>query len=221
MKKTKIILVATLGICMLSFMPAVAAKADVRPISAFTDTNPNVAAWSDPESGLSVFPHGFWLFGLYGLESIESLDPHGSVVVKALKGGGILYKVNLHVKGALMFINYTGVGLIFEGLMDYNFQTTLIVYDGELSDPVPNLLYIWFPYFFGIDPIGESPFVHITGSGTGTFLLDAEVAGQSFIAGDTAKVKINQVGFTIPEDHPQSDPDYEPYMYPVEFIFFH
>ena len=220
MKKTKIILLATLGMCIISFMPAVVAKADARPISAFTDTNVNVAAWADPESGLSVFPHGFFLFGLNGLESIAELDHHGSVLVKDLKDGRILYKVNLHVKGALLFVTYDNE-LIFEGEMDYNFQATMIIYDGELSDSVPNLLHIWFPGFFGIDPpIGESPFVHITGSGAGTFTALGEVLGFGF-EGDFAKVKINQVGFIIPEDHPQSDPEYEPYMYPVEFIFFH
>jgi len=215
MKKTKIILLVTLGICMLSFMPAVAAKADVRPISDFTDTNnyTGVAAWYDPVSDLIVFPHGFWVTDP-GTELITDCEHHGSVLEKELKDGRIMYKINLHVKGAMMLIAYYGDRLIFVGEMDYNFQATVIV-DGVVGGPVPSLFDVWFV------GIGESPFVHITGSGTGVFIDDAAAIEQGFAPGATAKVKINQVGFYIPNDHPQYDPEYEPYMYPVEFIFFH
>ena len=207
MKKTKIILLATLGICMLSFIPAALGAAETRPISAFTDTNDSVAAWANYETGLTVFPHGFWVAP--GLESIADCNPKGSVLVKDLKDGRILYKVNLHVKGALMFIA-TDV-MIFVGEMDYNFQVTMIVYDGELSDPVPNLIMIWFPAFFGIEPIGEGTFSHITGSGTGIFVDDDAAIEQGFAPGATAKVKINQVGILDPEGE----------KWPVELIFFH
>ena len=215
MKKTKIILLATLGICLLSFMPAVVGKADSRPIEDFTAINDNVAAWYDPESNLIIYPHGFWVTDPVE-EIIKNCEHHGSVLERDLKDGRILYKINLHVKGAYILIEDFGVAMIFEGEMDYNFQATIIV-EGVFGGPVPNLLAIWF------GGLGEDPFSHITGSGNGTFLVDTEVAGQSFIAGDTAKVKLNQVGILIPEDHPQfnPDPEYGPYMYPVEFIFFH
>jgi len=220
MKKTKIILLATLGICMLSFIPAALGAAETRPISAFTDTNDSVAAWSNFESGLTVFPHGFYI--LPGYESIADCDPEGSILVKDLKDGRILYKVNLHVKGASMFVVQAMYGMIFVGEMDYNFQATMIVYDGELSDPVPNLIMIWFPEFFGIDPIGEGTFSHITGSGTGTFVNDTAAIEFGFAPGATAKLKINQVGIGKPPEHPQIDPEIDPYnMWPVELIFFH
>ena len=216
MKKTKIILVATLGLCIISLMPAVVAKADARPISDFTDTNDltGVAAWHDPVSDLIVFPHGFWVTDP-GTENITNCEHSGSVLERDLKDGRIMYKINLHVKGAMMLIAYYSQNrMIFVGEMDYNFQATLIV-DGEFGGSVPSLFEVWF---LGV---GEGPFVHITGSGTGVFIDDAAAIEQGFAPGATAKVKINQVGFYIPNDHPQYDPEYEPYMYPVEFVFFH
>lgn len=209
MKKIKIILLVTLGICMLSFIPAALGAAETKPISTFTDTNDSVAAWANYETGLTVFPHGFYIFP--GLESIADCDPEGSVFVKDLKDGKILYKVNLHVKGALMFIAQAMYGLIFVGEMDYNFQATMIVYDGELGDPVPNLLMIWFPAYFGIEPIGEGTFSHITGSGKGTFINDDAAIDFGFAPGATANIKINQVGILDPEGE----------KWPVELIFFH
>lgn len=207
MKKTKIILVATLGICMLSLMPAVVAKADVRPISDFTDTNDytGVAAWVDPESNIIIFPHGFYVTPP-GTNLITDCEHSGSVLERDLKDGRILYKINLHVKGAYMLVgDYLINPFVFEGEMDYNFQATLIV-EGEFGGPVPSLFDVWF---LGA---GESPFSHISGSGTGTFLVDAF----GFTAGDTAKVKVIQTGITKPEGHPLY-----PGMWPIEFIFFH
>jgi len=213
MKKTKLILLATLGICMLSLMPVVVAKADVRPISDFTDTNDytGVAAWLDPVSNLIIFPHGFWVTDP-GTDLITDCEHHGSVLVKELKDGRIMYKINLHVKGAYMLVGDYGINpYVFEGEMDYNFQATIIV-EGELGDPVPNLIDIWF---FGA--AGETPFQHITGSGTGTFLVDAF----GYTAGDTANVKVSQVGISKPPEHPRIDPLIDPYnMWPVELVFF-
>ena len=213
MKKTKLILLATLGICMLSLMPVVVAKADVRPISDFTDTNDytGVAAWLDPVSNLIIFPHGFWVTDP-GTDLITDCEHHGSVLVKELKDGRIMYKINLHVKGAYMLVGDFGINpYVFEGEMDYNFQATIIV-EGELGDPVPNLIDIWF---FGA--AGETPFQHITGSGTGTFLVDAF----GYTAGDTANVKVSQVGISKPPEHPRIDPLIDPYnMWPVELVFF-
>ncbi len=205
MKKTKMILLATLGICMLSLMPVVVAKADVRPISAFTDTNDYVAAWLDPETNLIIFPHGFYVTPP-GTEVIADCEHHGSVLVKELKNGDILYKINLHVKGAYMLVGDYGINpYVFEGEMDYTFKATIIVYQGELGDDLPNLLWdIWYPPE-GEDPIGECTTSHITGSGTGIFLVDAF----GFTAGDTAKVKVNQVGL------------FGGTFWPVEIVFFH
>ena len=207
MKKTKIILVATLGICMLSFIPAVAAKADVRPISDFTDTNDytGVAAWLDPVSNLIIFPHGFWVTDP-GTDLITDCEHHGSVLERDLKDGRILYKINLHVKGAYMLVGDYGINpYVFEGEMDYTF-TAVIIVEGEFGGPIPNLIDVWF------NLAGESPYSHITGSGTGTFLVDAF----GFTAGDTANVKVNQVGLTKPEGHP-----FYPGIWPIELVFFH
>lgn len=208
MKKTKIILLATLGICMLSFMPAVVGKADVRPISAFTDTNDYVAAWLDPVSNLIIFPHGFFVTDP-GMEVIKDCEHHGSVLERELKNGDILYKIGLHVKGAYMLVGDYGINpYVFEGEMDYYFTATIIVYEAELGDALPNLLWdIWFPdtEVPGYEPIGECTTSHLTGSGTGTFLVDAF----GFTAGDTAKVKVNQVGL------------FGDTFWPVELVFFH
>ena len=206
MKKTKIILVVALGICMLSFMPTVLGKANKGPISAFTDTNPDVVGWGDTETNLAVFPHGF----VWDQETIVDCDHHGFVLVRELKDGRILFQVNLHVKGAYMYVVWMDTyGLVFEGEMDYFFSLILIV-EGDISDPVPNL----FNVFLGIEP-GETPFMHITGGGTGTFTDYGEELGLG-VSGESAKLKVNQVGITKPEGHP-----FYPQMWPVELVFFH
>ena len=201
MKRTKIILLVTLGICLLSFMPAVLGKANSRPIEDFTATNENIAAWLDPETNLLILPHGF----VYHPEVITDCEHHGSVLERDLKDGRILYRINLHVKGALMYVADYGVGLIFVGEMEYSF-TAVVIVEGVMGGPVPNLLDVWF---FGA---GEAPYSHVTGTGTGTFIVDAF----GYTAGDTANVKVNQVGLTKPEGHP-----FYPGMWPVELVFFH
>jgi hypothetical protein len=207
MKKTKIILLATLGICILSLMPAVLAKADSRPISDFVDTNDytGVAAWADPETNLIIFPHGFYVTPP-GTNLISDCEHHGSVLERDLKDGRIMYSINLHVKGAYMLVGDWGVNpYVFEGEMDYTFTAVMIV-EGEFGGPVPNLMDVWF------GGAGEAPYSHITGRGTGTFLVDAF----GYTTGDTAKVTVNQVGLTKPEGHP-----FYPGIWPVEMIFFH
>ncbi len=205
MKKTpKLIVLTTLVILLFSFMPAVQGKANSRPIKDFTDTNDYVVAWYDPETNLIIFPHGFWI--LPGLEVIADCEHHGSVLERDLKDGRIMYRIDLHVKGAYMLVGDYGVNpFVFEGEMDYSF-TAVVIVEGEFGGPVPNLFEVWF---LGA---GEAPYSHITGSGTGTFLVDA----LGFTAGDTAKVKVNQVGLTKPEGHP-----FYPGIWPVEIVFIH
>ncbi|MFW9824872.1 MAG: hypothetical protein ACFFE4_18165 [Candidatus Thorarchaeota archaeon] len=208
MKKTKIILLAAVCLCIISFIPAVAAKANVRPIEDFTATNDYVAAWVDPETNIIIFPHGFFVTP-WGMEVISDCEHSGSILEKELKDGRIMYKINLHVKGAYMLAGDAGINpYVFEGEMDYFCQVTIILYEGELGDPVPNLLEIWFPDYFlppGSDPIGEGVSSHLTGSGTGEFLVDAF----GFTAGETAKVKVNQVSL------------FGDVFWPVEIVFFH
>ncbi|MFX1430957.1 MAG: hypothetical protein ACFFCY_12415 [Promethearchaeota archaeon] len=211
MKKTKIILITTLGICMLSFIPAVLGKADCRPIEDFTATNSNILAYVDPESGLLVVPHGLWW--LPDPETIADCDYDGFVLERDLKDGRILYKINLHVKGALMLIFWGQEGWylfppIFVGEMDYYFTTTIIV-EGEFGGPVPNLIDVWY------NGGGETLMSHITGSGTGEFTDYAEELGVG-ISGDPVKAFVNQVGIPRPEGHP-----FYPEMWPVELVFFH
>jgi hypothetical protein len=221
MKKTKIIILATLGMCMLSFIPTALGTAESRPISAFTETNTTIAGWANSESGLTILPHGFYLFGIDGLESIADCEHHGSVLVQELKNGDIKYKVNLHVKSASMFI-VNDTALLFAGEMDYSFQATIIVYDGALNDPVPKLLNIWFPGNFPGGPEGIGTFAHLTGSGNGTFVDDYAAIRLGFAPGAVAKVKVNQVGIGKPPEHPQIDPLIDPYnMWPIELIFIH
>lgn len=209
--------VSTIGLLLILFSTSVLAISTTRPISDFTATNDNVAAWADPESELIIFPHGWYIYGFpSGPQSIADCIVSGSVLEKDLKDGQIMYKVNLHVKGALMVVaNFTDGTILVEGEMKYHFQATIIVYDGVLGDPLPYLLEILFPLIFlplGTDPIGESPFTHLTGRGTGTFLVDA----LGFTAGDAVNVKVNQVGLTKSEGHP-----FYPELWPVELIFFH
>ncbi len=200
---TSLATVSTIGLLLILFSTSVLAISTVRPISDFTDTNDNIAAWLDAESGIILFPHGWFIYGFpTGPESIADCITSGSVVEKELKDGQMMYKVNLHVKGAMMVVaNNSDLTVFVEGEMDYLFQATMIIYDGELGDPVPNLLQIWWPGIFlppGTDPIGEHTFSHLTGSGTGIMQVDA----LGFTAGDSVNVKINQVGIVKPEGHP-------------------
>ncbi len=200
---TSLATVSTIGLLLILFSTSVLAISKVRPISDFTDTNDNIAAWLDTESGIIVFPHGWFIYGFpSGPESIADCIPSGSVLEQDLKDGQMMYKVNLHVKGALMVVaNNSDLTVFIVGEMDYFFQANMLLYDGELGDPVPNILQIWFPGFFlppGADPIGEGTFSHLTGSGTGIMQVDA----LGFNAGDSVNVKINQVGISKPEGHP-------------------
>jgi hypothetical protein len=206
-KKTKLmpelVTVASIGLLLILFSTSALALSITRPISDFTDTNDNIAAWLDGESGIIMFPHGWYIYGFpSGPQSIADCITSGTVLEKDLKDGQIMYKVNLHVKGALMVVaDSISSTVLVEGEMEYLFQATMIVYDGELGDPVPNILQIWFPAAFlppGADPIGEHTFSHFTGSGTGTMLVDA----LGFTAGETVNVKINQVGLVKPDGHP-------------------
>ena len=203
MKKTKLILIAALGICMLGFMPTVLGKADVRPIEDFTATNENIAAWADTDTNLIVLLH-------IPFQTIAECDISGSVLERELKDGQMLYKVNLHVKGASLLVFWIEPDWhliwtpIFIGTMDYYFSTTMIV-EGELGGPVPNLWDVWF--FGG----GESLRSQITGSGTGVFTEYADDFGLDFTPGDSAKLKLVQVGILKGDEM----------VWPVEVLNFH
>jgi hypothetical protein len=223
MKKTKVILLAVLGFCIFCFLPAVLGTANTRPIKDFTDTNaipglPPLAAWASSGDNLIMVPHGFF-------ETLADCNPEGFILERDLKDGRILYKVNLHVKGATTWVfwleeNWHLESPVFIGEMDYYFSVTMIVYEGNLGDPVPNLWMIWFPDFFGIDPIGEGTISLMTASGTGTFTVYAEELGLGS-NGETVNVKMIQVGMLKSEDHPQVDPLGGLMMWPVENIFFY
>ncbi|MFW9783404.1 MAG: hypothetical protein ACFFFB_14070 [Candidatus Heimdallarchaeota archaeon] len=221
MKKTKIILLVTLGICIMSFIPAALGRANIRPITDFTYTNaipglPPLAAWTSLEDNLVMVPHGY-----PPVETLADCNPEGFVLERDLKDGRILYQVNLHVEGATAYVFWLPTSLlVFIGQIDYYFAATIIVYEGNLGDPIPNIWMIWFPEFFGIDPIGEGTLSLITASGTGTFTAYAEELGLGS-NGETVNVKIDQVGILKSEDHPQIDPLAGLLMWPVEHIFFY
>ena len=223
-KTSKFLTISTIGILILLFSTSVQATAAVRPISDFTDTNDSVAAWSDPTTGLMLFPHGFFVYPMVlelpQPENIADCMPSGTVIERDLKDGSILYQVDLHVKGAFIVIGL-GYYPIFVGEMDYHFQTTMILYEGELGGQVPNILAIWFPDWVGLEePIGKSTFSHFTGEGTGTFLDEAVAVQFGFTLGESVNLKVNQVGILKPEDHPTYDGiDFE--HWPVEILFFH
>lgn len=229
MKRTKLmtgLMTATsIGLILIFISTTVLAATTVGPISNFTDTNNNIAAWADPESELIIFPHGWFVYGFPDApQSIADCEPSGSVQEKDLKDGRIMYKVDLHVKGAVMVVGaYLSGEILLVGEMDYHFQITMIAFDAGMGDPVPNILQIWFPEFFlppGSEPIGEGIFTHLTGQGTGTF-LDANMAlYYGFDPDEEVKVTVNQVGILKPIDHPTYDGE-DLLHYPVEIVFFH
>jgi hypothetical protein len=220
----------SIALILILFSTSVSATAITRPISDFTDTNNNISAWGDPDSGLTIFPQGWYVFGYPDApQSIADCIHSGTVVEKALKDGSIMYKVDLHVKGAMMVVanntpdNPDIPNVLVVGEMDYHFQATFILYKGELGDLVPNLLQIWFPQFFlpaGAEPIGEGIFSHLTGKGTGTFSSAAAAYYFGFNPDDVVKVKVSQVGIIKPVDHPSYD-GVDLNMWPVEIVFFH
>ena len=183
MKKTKLILLTTLGICIISIMPAVVAMSDHRSISEFAATNDYVTAWSDPESNLVILPHAYAVAP--GVEVISDCKYSGSVIEKELEDGRILYKVNLHVKDAWMFVAYMGKGLIIEGEMDYFFTVHMII-EGTFGGPIPNFIDVIYGG-------GEIKSVAIIGKGTGTFMDNDAVIELGYTPGATVKAFVFQV----------------------------
>jgi hypothetical protein len=225
---TSVMTTVSIGLIIIFLSTTALAATTVRPISDFTGNNDNIAAWLDPESDLTIYPHGWYIYTLlYGLpqpESIDDCDPSGSVQVKELKDGNIMYTVNMHVKGAIMAIS-NSTHLLLEGEMDYNFQAVVIVFDGDVNAPCPNLLFIWFPEFFlpGLPPIGEGTFSHLTAKGTGTFVNADAALYYGFDPDDQVKVKMNMVGI-LDKDFEAGHPNYytdDGSFWPVEIVFFH
>ena len=213
MKKIpKLIVLTTVVIFIFSFMPAALGKATIRPIEHLTDTNSDVAGWYCPATNLLIFPHGAWL----DPEQIDDCIYYGDILERVLKDGRILLKINLHVKGALLLIYMNEpnwfLNPIFIGEIDYYFTATWIV-EGNPGDAIPNGYDIWF------GGLGEEKLEHITGSGTGFFTEHAAQYG--FTPGDSAKVKLNQLGIIKPNlklEHPKYDGFY---LWPAELTFFH
>ncbi|KKK41268.1 hypothetical protein LCGC14_2749560, partial [marine sediment metagenome] len=48
---------SNLGLCILSFMTTVQARATIRPIDDFVASNDSIAGWLDFNSNIIIYPH--------------------------------------------------------------------------------------------------------------------------------------------------------------------
>ena len=208
---TKLTILITLGILMLSFRPAVlgASKANRRPIEDWEVNNPFIIPSFDPDSHRLINFDFDW-----------TDDYDGLILERVINDGFLMITVNLHVKNVgFSVFDFTPPGppgeLIISGQMDVNFKVKFTM-AGEPNAELPWIIDIY---------IFERSFLAISllCIGLGTFPASVEEYG--FTPGTTGKVTVNQVGLMkkqLKEDHPHIIPDLDPpEMWPVEFIKIH
>ena len=253
MKKKQTILAITVGILLLAFIPAVQAKTTKRSIEDWfvrdagpVGMNPHILGWGD-DTDLIIYPHNFrpgWDF-----KPIWDCSFNGYILEEEVEDGKLAVTVYLHVTDVPFKISrWFGANVIFEGMMHYtwrfNFILDLDLYFDELvylnndirlgrgrkgfgfypKDELNPSIVQYMPYFiyaFGWTWLScEVVSVHVNGAGEGEFTQPYD----GWLAGDSAKVKINMVGMED-KDFEWGHPNYygEPYnsFWPVEFIFFH
>ncbi|MFX0023647.1 MAG: hypothetical protein ACFE9S_15075 [Candidatus Hermodarchaeota archaeon] len=120
MKKLRLILVVTLGICIFSLVPLVQAKTTIRPIDDYAgeytvfldlwDMPGSFLSWADPDSGLCIYPHGLKWFGplagpipiynflVWEYKLLEQCQHGGCIQEREIDEESTLISINLHVK---------------------------------------------------------------------------------------------------------------------------
>ncbi|MEJ2252528.1 MAG: hypothetical protein P8Y97_23065 [Candidatus Lokiarchaeota archaeon] len=238
----------------MAFVPAVQAKAYNIPLERWWEdqwgyyaTNPHLGGFMDPDNSLIVRPHttggemiedpegDYWQ---WYYKALWDCDYDGYIHVRELNekdGYDLMITVCIKCSDApFVLIDINNFPFpIFKGEMKYisfhEFKIDLDLYPFQDEDGW--YLPIWWMPIFGISTLDprddgiESVSSHFQGVGTGAF-VDSWNGWES---GDTAKVKVSQMGlvkFLYGEDdwgeHPNYYPPAEDYIFgelwPVEFI---
>jgi hypothetical protein len=173
---TSIMSVATIGLILVLFSNSVQAAGTIkRPIDDWAggklyippeypwgepnplggvEYNVSCTAWSDPESGLWIWPHADTWFMLPGLEGInflfwgykllEDCPHHGTITERATDEQHVLISINLHAS-EVPFMVFTQEGVpkgdypmsylpIYNGTMKYNFECKILFNTGMLNE---------------------------------------------------------------------------------------
>jgi len=237
-KKLALLTTVILVISVFSFIPTVQAKTSERPIMDWLQSPPffppfgnaHSLGWID-DTGLFMWPHFDYPRNIWAAEHPiwDCLSYNGYVLERELTNNMIMITIYLKVDGVPFHMTYGDpVGpLIFEGMMHYTFRWNMII-DLDLYPPIlksdgkilyaPLILYInpvMFPELFNsVVAIGN---IHFNGAGTGVFKADYG----GWLNGESAKVKVNEVGL-VKDFDPDKHPVMEDYgFWPVEFSFFH
>lgn len=190
-KMTKILVIAFVGICLFSFIPAIKAEDNsgttIRPIEDFLEANEFVLCnWfssTNEDQTLVIKLHREYVTG----EVIRDLTYGGFVIEKVLNNKWVEFEVLLYVEDAHLFVWYVinpegteyDNPIILEGTMDYTFQINFRVQQGP-GELIPR--FQW----------GIVDSLRMTGQGSGEFTPEAIDFG--YTPGETARVTVNQIG---------------------------
>jgi len=216
--------VATIGLILVLFSNSVQAAGTIkRPIDDWaggkifymdTEFEVSCTAWSDPESGLWIWPHAdTWVmadeldginFLFWGYKLLEACPHHGIITEREVDEEHVLISINLHASEVPFLVftqETTGPYLypmsyppLYKGIMSYNFECKILFNSTWLDEwfgehgRLPSICEITglFPDMY---PPGEVPvvkYVHMAGNGYIT-------------EGGNGRIVINQVGLFDPD----------------------
>ena len=205
MKRSKIIsiliVVATLGLLISSFIPTVAAcrgnrKVTKRPIEDWLINNWFVGGHRDFETNIIIWPHRIHTGpdSFYSVP-ISDCSYDGYIIERSLKDNKLSITVCLKVDDAPFYVTlhpYPPFIPVFTGIMHYrwffNFIIDLESYPEDHFDEYGNVLFDFlFTYLFNPDEMGvDLEYIFLYSCGEGVFLE----SWNSWEAGQTAKMNV-------------------------------
>ena len=223
---TSIMTVATIGLILVLFSNSVQAAGTIkRPIDDWaggkifymdTEFEVSCTAWSDPESGLWMWPHADTWFMAPGLDGInflfwgykllEDCPHHGTITERATDDEHVLISINLHASEVPFMVfteDFTGTyeypssyAPIYKGIMSYNFECKILfntemlnewfAEHGRLPSSCEITSPIIIPAMYPPELVPVIKYIHMTGSGYTT-------------VGGEGRIVFNQVGLFDPE----------------------
>ncbi|MFX0039105.1 MAG: hypothetical protein ACFFCY_10285 [Promethearchaeota archaeon] len=215
MEKKKILLLMVLGICVLSFIPAVlgATNEKIRSLDEWGELN---------------YSFGYWYAGNRILFFDDWYDNpqvtfDGFILEKEISDGSLDVRVNLYVHNLPCIIGeFRLIGdeyqlfWIFEGVGEFHYFNHFTMDDGDYGIQLPNIYDIWDGFFYenGLHWLGE----HFVGYGPGDYYED-DISTSDPVP---AKFSLKGLGIAIanlPDDHPLRG--FAPVIWAGEFIEIH
>lgn len=215
----KLILIATIGILIVSIIPAVAAnsgkrKTTIRPIE---DWLVAVESGRSPLGGMPYWDEGlaFWTLLDDPLsphwDSAMNYDPKGFVLEREIKDNIMLVTVNMRIKGVPFYILTLAASIptatpIFYGVMDFTYELKFTIDLDTLGpdeyDEDGNIIY--HPWDYYVWQLGTLVSIFLCGHGTGEFLNSYD----GWEEGDTGKMHTINYIVVVGEDYTGSNPYY-------------